>query len=82
MFFPNNPIWVVLTVFPITAPIMTMLRLGTSTVPAWQIVVSIAVLALSIVGGLLLSIKLFRVHMLMIGKRPGFAQIIQSLKEA
>jgi glucan biosynthesis protein C len=81
MFFPNNPIWVVLTIFPVTAPIMTMLRLGTSTVPAWQIVASIAVLALSIVGGLSLSIKLFRVHMLMVGKRPSLAQLVQSLKE-
>jgi ABC-type Na+ efflux pump permease subunit len=81
MFFPNNPIWVVLTIFPVTAPIMTMLRLGTSIVPAWQIVVSIAVLALSIVGGLSLSIRLFRVHMLMYGKRPSLAQLIQSLKE-
>jgi ABC-2 type transport system permease protein len=82
MFFPYSPIWVVLTIFPVTAPIMTMFRLGTSIVPTWQIVASIAVLALSIVGGLSLSIRLFRMHMLMYGKRPGLAQIIQSLKEA
>ena len=82
MFFPNNPAWVVLTIFPVTAPIMAMLRLGTSYVPPWQIIVSIAVLALSIVVGLLLSIKIFRMHMLMYGKRPGLAQLVKSLKEA
>jgi glucan biosynthesis protein C len=82
MFFPNSPIWVVLTIFPVTAPIMTMLRLGTSIVPAWQIAVSIAVLALSIVGGLSLSIRIFRMHMLMYGKRPSLAQLVQSLKES
>ena len=82
MFFPNNPIWVVLTIFPVTAPIMTMLRLGTSIVPTWQIVVSIAVLALSIVGGLTLSIRIFRMHMLMYGKRPSLAQLVQSLRES
>jgi glucan biosynthesis protein C len=82
MFFPNNPIWVVLTIFPVTAPIMTMLRLGTSVVPAWQIAASIAVLALSIVGGLSLSIRIFRMHMLMYGKRPSFAQLVRSLKES
>jgi ABC-2 type transport system permease protein len=80
MFFPNSPIWVVLTIFPVTAPIMTMLRLGTSTVPAWQIVISIAVLILSIVGGLSLSIRIFRMHMLMYGKRPTLKQLVQSLK--
>ena len=82
MFFPNSPIWAVLTIFPVTAPMMTMLRLGTGQVPAWQIVVSIVVLALSIVVGLVLSIKIFRMHMLMYGKRPKLGQLIQSLKEA
>ncbi len=32
--FPNNPIWVFLSIFPITAPVTTMLRLGVSGVPA------------------------------------------------
>jgi ABC-type Na+ efflux pump permease subunit len=82
MFFPNSWIWAALTIFPVTAPIMTMLRLGTSVVPEWQIVASIGVLVLSIVGGLSLSIRLFRMHMLMYGKRPGLKQLAQSLKEA
>ena len=82
MFFPNSFIWVVLTIFPVTAPVMTMLRLGTSGVPLWQILTSIGVLALSTVVGLFLSIKIFRVHMLMVGKRPRFAAIVQSLKDA
>jgi peptidoglycan/LPS O-acetylase OafA/YrhL len=82
MFFPNSWIWAALTILPVTAPIMTMLRLGTSIVPTWQIVASIAVLVLSIVGGLSLSIRLFRMHMLMYGKRPGLKQLVQSLKEA
>ena len=70
------------TIFPITAPVQTMLRLGVSDVPSWQIVASIGVLGLSIVVGLLLSIKIFRVHMLMHGKRPGFRDIMRSLKDA
>jgi ABC-type Na+ efflux pump permease subunit/surface polysaccharide O-acyltransferase-like enzyme len=82
MFFPNSLLWVVLTLFPVTAPVMTMLRLGTSGVPAWQIVTSTGLLALSIIVGLSLSIKVFRVHMLMYGKRPGLGEIVQSLKDA
>ena len=80
--FPNSPIWVVLTIFPITAPVQTMLRLGVSDVPAWQIVTSITVLALSVIVGLFLSIKIFRLFMLMYGKRPGIPEIIQGLKVA
>ena len=80
--FPNNPIWVVLSIFPITAPVQTMLRLGVSDIPAWQIVISIAVLGLSVIVGLFLSIKIFRMFMLMYGKRPGLTEIIQVLKSA
>ena len=80
--FPNSPIWVVLTIFPITAPVQTMLRMGMSDIPLWQIMTSIGVLGLSIIGGLFLSIKIFRMNMLMHGKRPGFAEIIHNLKNA
>jgi len=82
MAFPNSSIWVFLSIFPITAPVQTMLRLGVSDIPAWQIFTSIGVLVISIVGGLLLSIKVFRMHMLMHGKRPGIAEIRLNLKNA
>lgn len=78
--FPNNPIWVVLTIFPITAPVEVMLRLGVSEIPAWQLAASIAVLGLSIIGLLLLTIKVFRTYLLMYGKRPKFGEIIRSLR--
>ncbi len=78
--FPNSPIWVVLTIFPITAPIAAMLRLGVSDIPAWQLAVSIAVLVLSTIGVLFLSVKAFRVYLLMYGKRPSWGEIIQNLR--
>jgi ABC-2 type transport system permease protein len=78
--FPNNPIWVVLTIFPITAPVTTMLRLGVSGIPAWQLAVSIVVLGLSIVGVLFVAIRVFRTYLLMYGKRPSWGEIIQNLR--
>jgi ABC-2 type transport system permease protein len=78
--FPNNPIWVVLTIFPVTAPVTAMLRLGVSGVPVWQLAASIAVLALSIIGVLFLAIRVFRVYLLMYGKRPSWGEIIRSLR--
>ena len=78
--FPNSPIWVVLTIFPITAPIAAMLRLGVSDIAAWQLAVSIAVLVLSIIGVLFLAIRAFRVYLLMYGKRPNWGEIIQNLR--
>jgi ABC-2 type transport system permease protein len=80
--FPNSPIWVVLSIFPATAPVQVMLRLGVSDVPAWQIVTSIGVLGLSVIAGLFLSTKTFRTFMLMYGKRPSLAEIVQGLRTA
>jgi len=80
--FPNSPVWIALTIFPITAPVQTMLRLGVSDIPLWQIMTSVGMLVLSIFVSLSLSIRLFRMHMLMHGKRPSIAEIIRGLKDA
>ena len=78
--FPNNPIWVVLTIFPLTAPVEVIIRLGVSNVPAWELAASIAVLGLSIIGVLLLTIRVFRTYLRMYGKRPKLGEIIRSLR--
>jgi ABC-2 type transport system permease protein len=78
--FPDSPIWVVLTIFPVTAPMAAMLRLGVSDIAAWQLAVSIAVLALSIIGVLFLAIRAFRIYLLMYGKRPRWGEIFRTLR--
>ncbi len=79
--FPDSPVWVVLTIFPITAPIQTMLRLGITDIPLWQILTNIGVLVLSIIGGQYFAIKIFRLYMLMYGKRPSLGEIYRNLKK-
>jgi len=78
--FPDSPIWTVLTIFPITAPIEVMLRLGVAGIAAWELVTSLAVMVLSIIGALALSVKAFRVYLLMYGKRPAWGEIIRNLR--
>ena len=80
LIFPNSPIWVVLTIFPITAPMAVMLRLGAGGIAAWELAVSITVLVLSIILVMFLAIKAFRVYLLMYGKRPRWGEIIQNLR--
>lgn len=80
--FPNNPIWIVLTIIPVTAPIQTLVRLGITDIPLWQIATSIVVLILSIIGGLYFAIKVFRTYMLMYGKRPSLREVFRNLKNA
>ena len=82
MEFPYSPAWVVLSIFLFSAPVLVMLRLGLTGVPAWQLATSIAVLVLCIIGGLALSSKLLRTYMLMYGKRPNLGEIIRNLRRA
>jgi ABC-2 type transport system permease protein len=80
--FPNSPLWLVLTILPVTAPIAVMLRLGVTGVAAWELGVSIAVLALSIILIMFLAIRAFRVYLLMYGKRPNLGEVIRSLRSS
>jgi ABC-2 type transport system permease protein len=80
MLFPDNPAFIALTIFPITAPVTLMMRLGATDVAAWQIAASIIVLGLSIVGGMLLTTRIVRTFLLMYGKRPGLGEIIRNFR--
>jgi len=80
MFFPNSPIWVVLSFVPFTAPVLVMLRLGITGVPAWQLAVSMAILVASVLGGLWIAAKLLRIYLLMYGKRPRLREIVRALR--
>jgi ABC-2 type transport system permease protein len=80
LLYPTSPVWVVLSVFPFSAPVVTLLRLGLAGVPAWQLAVSMGVLVLSILGGLLLAAKLLRIYLLMYGKRPTLKEISRNLR--
>ena len=70
----------VFSIFPFSAPVLTMMRLGLFGVPAWQLVISTLVLILSIVGGVLLAARLLRTYTLMYGKRPNLGEIIRNLR--
>lgn len=80
IWFPNSPVFIFLTIFPLTAPVTLIMRMGFTDVAAWQIVVSIIVCIISIVIGLFLTAKIVRVFLLMYGKRPSLRTIIRNLR--
>jgi len=80
MFFPNSPVWVVLSLVPFTAPVLVMLRLGITGVPTWQLIASMAILIASVLGGLWIAAKLLRIYLLMYGKRPRLREIVRALR--
>ena len=68
--------------FPLTAPTMMMMRLPLAEVPVMDVVGSILALVVSIPALLWAGAKVFRLGLLMYGKRPTLAQIVSALREA
>jgi ABC-2 type transport system permease protein len=79
---PNMPLLRVLSWFPLTAATVMMLRLPMAEVPVVDIVGSIVVLLISIPVLLWAGAKVFRMGLLMYGKRPSLAQVVRALREA
>jgi ABC-2 type transport system permease protein len=79
---PNGTLARVLSFIPFTAPITMMLRVSSAPVPWWEIFLSAAVLGGSMVLFLRLAAKVFRVGVLMYGKRPGLMEIVRWLRTA
>ena len=76
-----NSIWsIAVSLFPPTAPIVMFLRMGSETPPLWQIGTSIGLLMLSIWGLLWFSSRLYRVGILMYGKRATLPELVRWLR--
>ena len=71
---------IVLSLFPLTAPLTVMMRLGQG-IPTWEIIASIALLVLAILGSLALAARIFRTFLLMYGKTPGIKEVWRSLRQ-
>ena len=78
---PNSLLMQVLTYFPYTAPFIAMVRLTLVSVPPYEIVLSIAILVLSIAVLTKLAARIFRMGMLTYGKRVTLAEVWGFLKE-
>lgn len=79
---PNTPIVRILSFFPFTAPTMMMLRLPLTEVPLIDIIGSTIVLLISIPVVLWAGAKIFRMGLLMYGKRPALGEIVRTLRAA
>lgn len=74
---PDSAIAVALSIFPMTSPIVMLVRILVSPPPAGQLVLSLGLLAASVAGMALLAGKIFRVGILMTGKRAKFGEVVK-----
>jgi ABC-2 type transport system permease protein len=74
---PNGPVAVAASLIPFTAPLIMYLRTAIAEPPGWQIVLSIVILILSTVGIAWIAGRIYRVGILMYGKKPTIPEIIR-----
>jgi len=81
---PHGPIAVGFSLFPLTSPIVMLMRLpggiGDGGVPIWQLILSIALLVGTFIGIVWLAAKIYRVGILMYGKKPSYKELFKWLK--
>ena len=77
----SNSLWsVAASFFPPTAPVIMFLRMASEIPPAWQLAVSIGLLMVSIWAVLWFSTRLYRVGILMYGKRATLPELMRWLR--
>jgi len=81
---PDSGVALGLSLFPPMAPVAMMLRLSapSSAVPAWQIALSIGLLAGAAWLALFVSARLFRIGLLMYGKTPTLPEILRWVRQS
>lgn len=81
---PHGPIAVGFSLFPLTSPIVMLMRLpggiGDGGVPLWQFLTSIVLLMATFLAIVWLASKIYRVGILMYGKKPTYRELFKWLK--
>lgn len=76
---PSSDMAVWLSIIPLTSPVIMMIRvaIGIEAADMWQVYLSMALLIVSFIGAVWLSGKIYRVGILMYGKKPSIREIIK-----
>jgi ABC-2 type transport system permease protein len=80
---PSSPVAIFGSLFPFTAPLVMFSRIAIQPeTPSWQIAASIALMIATIYGMVWLCGRIYRVGILMYGKKPNLPEIMKWIKYA
>ena len=74
---PNGPIASALTQFPFSSPVLMPMRFLLDGATGAEVAISLALLCVTIAAVVWLAAKIYRLGILLTGKRPGFAEILR-----
>lgn len=82
-FFINSPdalLTRIVSLFPFFTPMVMLMRITVMTPPWWEIALSVVIMLATIVGVIWVVARIFRVGILMYGKRPSLPEIARWVK--
>ncbi|MEK7833517.1 MAG: ABC transporter permease [Acidobacteriota bacterium] len=77
---PTGTAATILSLIPFFAPSLMFLRITLEAAPGWQIALSIVLMVATIIGAVWLAAKIYRVGVLMYGKRPTIPELFRWLR--
>ena len=82
MMNPTSTLARVASMFPFSAPIIMPLRMSLVPIPPWEMAVAIVGLVVAFVAVILLAARIYRVGLLMYGKRPTLGELVRWARQA
>ncbi len=79
---PDTPLAVFASIFPLTSPINMITRIAVTDVPFWQIGASLSALIVSFFGIMWMSAKIYRVGILMYGKKASWGDLLKWIRQS
>ena len=79
---PNTSLAFWLSMFPLTSPIIMFVRVSVNMPPIWQVVASVIISIINLYGLVWITSRIYRVGILMYGKRPTLPEILKWIRYA
>lgn len=78
--YPGTSIALWASLFPLTAPLIMFLRVALQSPPFWQVALSIALMMATVYGLVFVCGRIYRVGILMYGKKPTMPELMRWLR--
>jgi ABC-2 type transport system permease protein len=82
MLNPTSTLARVASMFPFSAPIIMPLRMSLVPIPPWEMAVAILGLIIAFIAVILLAARIYRVGLLMYGKRPTLSELARWVRQS
>jgi ABC-2 type transport system permease protein len=79
---PNSSLAFWVSMFPFFSPVTMLVRIVTQTPPLWQIALSLVIGYATVVFLMWLAARIYRIGMLMYGKRATIPEVMRWIKQA